>query len=237
MGFQPEIVKGDELYHDIYFTIRKNRPKTILEIGSANGKGSTQAIIEALNDGGLLNKTKVYCIESSPERYQELLGATRNYPLFNAINASSVPVNKYMKECDVKLFMDQKRFKFNIHDNYSLETVLTWRKDEIDSILTWGIPQNGIAQAINLNNSQFFSMVIIDGSAFTANEEIRYLLGAGTIIMDDVLDIKSITSFFEINIIYSFTYHVVIKNHNYRNGYAIFEMKDTQFLNRTMVDI
>ena len=45
---KPEIY-NDELFYKILELVQKYKPKTILEIGSAEGTGSTQALIKGIN--------------------------------------------------------------------------------------------------------------------------------------------------------------------------------------------
>jgi hypothetical protein len=224
MKFIQEIVKGDSLFEEIVNLITKYQPKTILEIGSANGLGSTQAIIQGIKINNIENQCQVYCIEACIDRFYSLMENTTEYKYINCINASSLSVDEYMMPSKIKYFMARKKLHFNIHKNYTEDTVLKWREDEIRNVVKSMIPQNGIYQAYQYNAGNLFDMVIIDGSAFTAMAEVRQLFGSKLIILNDVLDIKSWEP--TCNLLISNCYKVINKNDDYRNGFAAFELRD-----------
>lgn len=231
MNFKPEITRGDQLYKLIVEVVKEYQPKTILEIGSANGLGSTQAFVEGVYGNGInnrilkrVNKTKMVCIEADPQRYEELVSNTEMFSFIECINASSVPIEKYLSEDDIDLFMEDHGYLFNIIRYHSKDTVKKWRTDEIDMIKKTGVKQDGIRQAIEKIGGGVFDMVLIDGSAFTAEAEFEMVNGAGVIILDDTMDIKNLNSMRKL--CQNDKYKLIKDDVEHRNGYAAFEKKD-----------
>ena len=225
MSFTPEIINGDPLYQLIVDLVEKHRPKTILEIGSANGMGSTQAFIEGIAKAQISDDCKMVCLEANKDRFSELLENTKNYPFIECINASSVPVGDYLTEEDIDEFMGGHGYEFNIK-RYSSETVKGWRRDEICSIVENNVSQSGlIVASLKLGDSRTgWDMVLIDGSAFTGDAEYDIVHGSGVIIMDDVMDIKCWKP--TCKTMADSTYRQIILNKEYRNGYAAFRRYD-----------
>ena len=85
MSFQPEITKGDPLYELIVQLVVEYKPKSILEIGSGNGLGSTQAFIEGVEVSKTTDTCKIFCIEAHPERFIELKKNTNSFDIINCI--------------------------------------------------------------------------------------------------------------------------------------------------------
>lgn len=224
MEFQPEIIKGDPLFELIVRLVVEYKPSTILEIGSANGQGSTQAFIKGIEKAGIGNTCKMICLEMHPDRFKELVSATREYPFIECINASSIPVDQYMRKEQVEDFMETHGYGFNIVKHYNIITVKKWREDEIYFIMKAEINQNGIDRAIECSGVNSFDMVLIDGSAFTAKKECEKIMGAKIIILDDTKDIKNWNT--RIMLAMTGIYSLIEENSNYRNGYSAFINKD-----------
>jgi hypothetical protein len=188
----PEIVAADPLWNTICALVKKNRPKTILEIGSANGKGSTQAFITGIDQAKLRDECRMFCVEANPDHFVQLTETVSQLPFVECINASSIPIGQYMSELQIEEFMGdhQHGYAFNIIRYHNIDTVKKWRNDEIEMILAYAIEQNGIATALEQTGGKGFDMVLIDGSAFTADVEFEMVCGANVIVMDDTHDIK-----------------------------------------------
>ena len=224
MEFQPEIIKGDPLYELIVRLIVEHKPATILEIGSANGHGSTQALIEGIKNVGIENRCEMICLEMHSEKFKELTAVTQEYPFITCIHASSIPIDQYMEENEVKDFMSAHGYTFNIIRYFNVDTVKKWREDEICFITKNGINQDGIERAITCSGKRNFDMVLIDGSAFTAQKECEKILGAKVIILDDTKDIKCWNA--RIFLTMTGLYKLITEDITYRNGYSVFINKD-----------
>ncbi len=221
MGFEPEIVKGDPLYELIVGLVKEKKPKTILEIGSANGLGSTQAFLEGLGDR---TDCKMFCIEADPERFIELKENVNSKRFVECINASSVPVDLYMSEKDIDAFMMSVGYMYNIRRFYNNGTIKKWRADEIKLIRDNEIPQNGISQVWFKSDYVSPDIVLMDGSAFSGEAELTRLFGSKIIIMDDIMDIKNHSPMRTmLEYCQEGHYKQLAIDTKYRNGFAAFE--------------
>jgi hypothetical protein len=217
MTFRAEIVAGDPLFSLIRDLVVEHKPKTILEIGSANGLGSTQAFLAGTAEAG--HKCKLVCLEANSERFADLKKNVAGLPFVTCINACSVPVDRMMDEAAIDEFM-ARGYKYNINRYYPRETVKTWLSSELEMITTSGIPQNGIELALKKTRGKPFDMVLVDGSAFTGREDTRLVMGAGVIVMDDTMDIKCHDAVADV--MESGQYQMVADNREARNGFAAF---------------
>lgn len=209
----PAEIKNNELYDRIIATIIMfpSEIKTVLEVGASSGDGSTEAIASGMS---VLQDKVLYTIEVNPARFESLSKRYKHLDWVKPLNGSSVHIDKYMSKGSVELFHKLTPTQLN---EYSLETVLSWRDDELSSIEKWGIP-TGVMEGIKPD------MAILDGSAFTGYAEYLNVIGAKIIILDDILDIKHYHS------------HQALKKNDYyeclfcnltlRNGYSIWVKKD-----------
>ena len=229
MAFTPEIVKGDRLYDLIVRLVRKHKPKTIVEIGSANGLGSTQAFIEGIKAEKLENECTLFCLEASRDNFTDLMDNIRECSFVKACNASSVTVEDYITDKEIDAFFDTHGYFFNVIRYYNRETVKKWREREIMMIKGLGIHNvNGLSRFVftdaKINdNPRNIGMVLIDGSAFTGLAETIKVWGAEIIIMDDVNDIKCWEA---AHFLQQQTYDMIEEDNQYRNGFAAFKRID-----------
>lgn len=218
---EPEII-NNELFDQIRHIVYECNMTTIIEIGSSNGKGSTQAIVDGIKATGLEEQSKVFCIEVSKARYNDLIKNHKSNPFIIPYNYCSVHLKDYMPEILVKHFYESVKTNLN---NYSLETVLQWREEEINYIKEKRIPFNGIDSIMIHNDINKFDLAILDGSAFTGNADcLKLIYCADWIILDDINGIKN---YYSDNILDGdkASYELVVRNFNLRNGYSVFKRK------------
>lgn len=214
MPIPPEII-DDEFYHILCDLASKHEIKTILEIGSACGEGSTKALYMCMN-----HDCRLFCIESSKGRFKLLQELYININRVKCYNICSIPLALYMTTDDVTAFYYNHWTKTN---EYPLKQILEWLKEELDYIQNNHIPDNGIDKIKQENNIEKFDLVLLDGSAFTAEEELSKVYGARYIALDDTNDIKNWINYEFLT--YDSWYELVKENQNLRNGYAIFKRK------------
>lgn len=217
----PEIFQ-DELYNQIAHIVYETNATTIIEIGSSSGLGSTQAVASGIKAAGLEEKARVFCIEASKIRYAELAKNHKKNPFIIPYNYCSVGLDDYLDEGMIESFY--KDVKTNLN-NYSLEEVLRWKREEIEYIKANRIPFHGIEAIRNHNDIKSFDLAILDGSAFTGNADCMKLIYlAEWIVLDDVSGIKN---YFADNILDgdNHSYELICRNLNLRNGYSIFRRK------------
>jgi len=214
VDFRPEIL-DDKLFYKIIDLIKTEKPRSIIEIGSATGLGSTQAFIRGIRESGA-NST-LCCIESVLPRYNALVANTSKYGFVRQIRASSVPSTSLMTEQQIDEFWHQNP-NLNIRQ-YSLEMIKSWRTEDIQEAAD--IPHNGIKIAKEILGCDVPEMALIDGSAFSGYAELIELWGTKIIILDDVMDIKNLSSYKKLSMDES--YVMIEEDRSYRNGYAVFK--------------
>lgn len=223
MAFEAEIVKGDSLYEKIIELVCEYKPEKILEVGSGNGMGSTQAFIEGICKAGIHNKTSLYCLEANPQNYKGLIAATSRHPFVTRYDMCSVSIAEYMDEEDINHFMKSHGYMLNIkrHSEY---TVNKWRNDELQMLSKNEIKENGIDHIKQKNGIKKFDMVLLDGSAFCGVADAKKVDNADVIIMDDSLDIKNLYAFREIA--KECQHEIIYSNPEYRNGCLVLARRD-----------
>ena len=209
----PAEIKNDELYDRIVATILmfSSEIKTVLEVGASSGDGSTEAIVSGMS---VLQDKVLYTIEASPARFASLSERYKHLDWVKPLNGSSVRIDEYMSKGSLELFHKLTPSQLN---EYSVETVLSWYKDELTSIEEWGIPM-GVMEGIKPD------MAILDGSAFTGYAEYLNVIGAKIIILDDIFDIKHYHSHQALR--KNDYYECLFCNLTLRNGYSIWVKKD-----------
>ena len=211
----PEII-NDPFYTTIIEMAREKKIKHVLEIGSSSGEGSTEAFVKGLSANS--NSPFLYCLEISKPRYRKLKSNYQKYPFVKCYNFSSVNPNKFMTQSVVETFYHQNHTSLN---DYPLDMVLGWLKQDLDYIGKERIPKEGIRLIKTLNNIRYFDMVLIDGSAFTAIAELKEVYGAKYILLDDVSDIKNYNNYIDLSS--DPNYRLVKEDLAVRNGFAVFE--------------
>lgn len=218
----PPEIKNDELYDQIAHIVYEINATTVIEIGSSNGLGSTQAIVSGIKAAGLEDIAKVFCIEASKIRCAELAKNHKKNSFIIPYNYCSVGLKDYLSEAEVKHFYNNIKTNLN---NYPLEEILRLRREEIEYIKANKIPFYGIDSIMVHNDIEKFDLAILDGSAFTGKADcMRLIWLADWIILDDVSGIKN---YITDNILDgdNLSYELICRNLNLRNGYSIFKRK------------
>lgn len=70
----PPEVLDDNFYHSLVHCASRSDVKTILEIGSSSGEGSTDAFVKAIRNRSDSNSVKLFCMEVSQARFEKLAG-------------------------------------------------------------------------------------------------------------------------------------------------------------------
>src|SRR3954469_21074440 len=98
----PPEVKDDPFYFAILRLARTARVKTVLEIGSASGEGSTEGFVRGLRENP--NRPTLYCMEVSRPRFEALRDRYAGDAFVKAYNVSSVPPEAFPDEAEVTRF-------------------------------------------------------------------------------------------------------------------------------------
>lgn len=212
----PPEIKNDAFYNIIY-NLAKNEPvKTILEIGSSNGEGSTDAFTRGISQNP--SHPTLFCMEISKPRFKALKEHYQQVPYVKCYNVSSVPLESFPTESAIISFLNTNQTNLNM---YGCERVLGWLRQDIEYIKTSNAPQNGIEMIKQENKIDFFDMVLIDGSEFTGMAEFKLIYGARFILLDDTNTFKNYANYQLL--LKDPYYELVAEDQELRNGFAIFK--------------
>lgn len=216
----PEIETTDEFGINITEAIKTHGLCINLEIGSHDGTGSTQCIIngiEFLRESGKWN-VSLQCVEQNPFRYIELcknvvhLSYVHTYNMSSIDRASFVPRN----------FDEIWESKFNNHKNntqYPRDMVESWYNEDVLKF-----------NDIGFLNNQFYiypeyDSVLIDGGEFAGYSEFKLLKDkTRCFFLDDVHKAYKCAQIYD-ELLHDDQWKLIAENPDVRNGYAIFIRK------------
>jgi hypothetical protein len=219
----PGEIKNDDFYVAILRISYQANIKTVLEIGSSAGGGSTEAFVKGLSHNP--NHPVLFCVEVSTSRFKQLEDRYRDLGFVKCSNVSSVPVASFPTPQKVTQFY--KTTKTSLNRN-SLDEVLGWLDQDLKYIEAAGVPQDGIRRIKNANGIDAFDMVLIDGSEFSGVSELEATYGAKLILLDDVNSFKNWTNNARLKA--DPNYELILENLTLRNGYSVFKRVDFPFV-------
>jgi FkbM family methyltransferase len=217
----PPEIKNDEFYLAIYQLAREADIRTVLEIGSSSGQGSTEAFVRGLRENK--NNPNLFCIEVSKARFAELSNTYSAEDFVKCYNVSSVSLHDFSSEAEVTHFYQTISTNLNY---YSLQLVLSWLRADLEYIRESGVTEEGIKIIKEENNIDNFDLVLIDGSEFTGVSEFNQVYGAKYILLDDINVFKNYYNCQKL--LADSSYRLVKMNISIRNGYAIFQRIEDQ---------
>jgi hypothetical protein len=178
-----------------------------LEIGGGTGDGSTQCI-----------RTKLlFSIENHPDRigrHSMNLSAKGGV----SVNGTATLPKLWMNKNDIEEFYRTTKTNLN---QYPLEQVLDWHKECLE---TASIYSTNSIEDIHFEHNVNFDFVLIDGSPFSGEAELRcvrpFLAEKAIIALDDVNDIKNWANYQKLK---GFA-KLLWEDWSVRNGAAIFQL-------------
>lgn len=222
----PEIL-DDEFSRILTQLAARSDIKTIIEIGSSSGDGSTKSIVEGINRKAIAGAT-LFCMEISKPRFEALSSHYRDSKFVKVYRQSSVNLSEFPSSLEVSQFYLTKNTNLN---KYRLFRVLQWLYEdknylrENQTLLSeklFGI--NGIQKIKQDNGIVDFDLALIDGSEFTGYAELTHLRNSKIIAIDDVNSFKGWACFHELQS--DARYQLISDNWNVRNGFSVFERID-----------
>jgi len=178
-----------------------------LEIGGGTGDGSTQCI----------RTKRLFSIENHPDRigrHSMNLSARGGV----SVNGTATLPKLWMNQLDVAEFYGTNKTTLN---QYPLDQVLGWYHECIEFAQPYST--NAI-EDIHFEHNVDFNFVLIDGSPFSGEAELRcvrpFLAEKAIIALDDVNDIKNLANY---NKLKGFG-KLLWEDWSVRNGAAIFEL-------------
>ena len=214
---------GGEICGDAFYDLLKSYAsridlKLFLEIGSSAGGGSTQAFVDAISKRSDSDHVSVYCFELSKNRFKLLSESYSAFPFIKPYNVSSISTDEFPDVASVTEFYQNVKSSLN---DYPIDTILQWYWQDINYIKNSGLDQNGIVYVKENNHINVFDMVLIDGSEFTGEVELDFVMGSKVIALDDINTFKCYNAFKKLSA--DSNYVLKHSNRKLRNGYAIFE--------------
>jgi hypothetical protein len=190
--------------------------RTILEIGSSSGAGSTEAWVR----GALRNPVtpQLHCIEVSKARHAALADRWRAHPFVHTYNVSSVPLERFPTDEEVTRFHREVRSKLR---RVPLPTVLGWLHQDVDYVREHRLSRHGIREIREQHGIDRFDAVLIDGSEFTGTAELDEVYGARFLLLDDTRSFKNWANMRRLEA--DPAYRLIEKSRWTRNGFAVFE--------------
>ena len=178
-----------------------------LEIGGGTGDGSTQCI----------RTKRLFSIENHPDRigrHSMNLSARGGV----SVNGTATLPKLWMNQLDVAEFYGTNKTTLN---QYPLDQVLGWYHECVEFAQPYST--NAI-EDIHFEHNVDFNFVLIDGSPFSGEAELRcvrpFLAEKAIIALDDVNDIKNLANY---NKLKGFG-KLLWEDWSVRNGAAIFEL-------------
>jgi hypothetical protein len=217
----PPQVKRDRFYRTIQRVAASRGVKAILEIGASSGEGSTEALVSGAlaNPGG---PPIIHTIEVSEVRFQALVERYRAYAFVRCHNVSSIPAEEFPGEEEVTRFYREVRSKLR---NNRLEKVLGWLRQDLAYLREHpALSAPGVERIAAAAGVDRFDAVLIDGSEFTGERELRLVEGARFILLDDTRSFKNWRS--QERLRADRRYRRIAWSRLRRNGWAAFERVD-----------
>jgi hypothetical protein len=182
-----EVNQNTRSYYIIQEYLKRVPVSTIIEIGASSGGGTTEALIKGvLNSPSKGNGVRMASVEVSRARFKNLKERYQDIPFFTPYNTSSVPLDKFPSDDDVRFFMKTT----NVHGGNVTE-VLKWLRQDIKYVTDNGFNENGIQKIKDDFNVKSFSFACIDGSEFTGEPEYNELPNCDAYFLDDIHVIKN----------------------------------------------
>ncbi len=212
----PPEIKHDEFYTIIQEIARTADIKTVLEIGSSSGGGSTEAFVTGLRDNP--HQPQLFCMEVSQPRFAELSKRYEHEKFVKCYNVSSVAIEEFPDRSAVIDFYHNSDSDLK---KFPLEQVLGWLQQDIEYVRNAGVSANGIRQVKQDNQIDDFDLVLIDGSEFTGIPELKEVYGSKFILLDDITTFKNHTNHQQL--LADPNYILISQNTSVRNGYSVFK--------------
>lgn len=218
----PHEILNDSFYRALVEIAGRPDIRTILEIGSSSGEGSTQALVSAIRGRSDRDNVKLFCMEISKARFEALSGHYAKDSFVHCYNLSSVPSSSFPTRDEVAHFHNDVRYRFKKNKAAKkLDMALQFMQADLDYLSRNGNDQHGIREIRQTNGIDTFDFVLIDGSEFTGERELCEVMGAKIIALDDIMTFKCWNAhrMLEANS----RYRLLKKSRRTRNGYSIFE--------------
>lgn len=192
--------------------------RTVLEVGTGSGAGSTTALWSGLHTKA--PNYRLVSIEASAERAEAAARLYEQAPEVRILCGPAIADELYESEADVTTFYRNVPCRLQ---RFPLEEVLAWRADELAYLRARYPNHRGLLW--DLIEQLAPDLVLLDGSEFTGPAELVAVGAPPLLVLDDVESFKhrytcDLLRHPESN------YRLLEHDPNLRNGYAIFARAD-----------
>lgn len=217
----PPEIKDDRLARALRRLAAAPGVRTVLEVGSSSGDGSTDAFVA----GALENPEgppELHCLELSRTRFERLVARHGHRDFVRCHNVSSVRVERFLGPEEIR------RFCRGIKPWLRRRTAgryLEWLEQDRRYALEEGTDADGIRDIVAEHGIDAFGAVLIDGSEFTGPAILEDVYGARYLALDDIRGLKNHGNYKRLK--KDDGYEMVERSWWLRNGYAIFERRES----------
>lgn len=200
-----------QIHNDVFTdalsqVIRKYKPKTILDVGASEGKGSTSFFAET--------DAKVYALEIMPERFELLKELFKDNKKVYCYN---YPASAYVMTVEHLWRLYRRKPLWDCFRTMGIFEMLEWRKNTQYDIDNSEIP-NGILEIKRKHRIKNFGLACLDGGEWTGSAELQDVWGAKIIALDDV---KAPKNYDNHKFLGKSAYKMVAFDPKHRNGFSI----------------
>ena len=207
---------GDELAEALTKLAMLPFVKSIVEVGSSDGRGSTSALIAGIRERPDQHEVRLFCFEISRVRFEKLsqLLIDENYAV--PVNLPSVNSERIATRGLVELAHRDPELRLS---QFRLDEVMRWRQQDLDYLLASGRDIDGIQVVRDRYSVSDVDLAFIDGSEFTGRADAQALRGCGVFVLDDTETLKGSSAGQEI--LSWGGYEEVLRRRDVRNGFAV----------------
>lgn len=175
-------------YLHLYQLAREEPLAHVLEVGSADGSGSTRMIVDAIlaRRDGL--RPQLYCLEPDPQAYTALQARYADLPWVHCFPWFSLSQSQLPSEADIAAFYARPG---NALRRYSLNEVLGWLAREREAEAGRSERTPGIETIKARFGIERFDLVVLDGAEFSGDQDLEPVYGARLIVLDDANSYKN----------------------------------------------
>lgn len=211
----PGEIVGDDFAELITELAADPRTRTMCEVGSGAGDGSTRAFVRGADRRD--DPPQLFCIETVESRAQELRDRYADRPFVHTYVSASATAAAYPSK---QYVMDFHR-AFGSRTGRTPDDAARTLEFELDFLASTGIAGDAIAQIKRDHDIEHFDLVLLDGSSFTGEHDLDQVHGARWLLLDDTAEQKNLATC--LRLLGDPAYRLMAANPQTRNGWAAFE--------------
>lgn len=196
--------------------------RTILEIGSSSGDGTTSYLLNALKARKNKENLKVFLIEISSVRFRKLVeNIPKELTFVTPLQLSTVRPKDLPKYNEIFRFIRSTKTKLN---DYGFLVVASWLwkdKKYLKKNPSLWMNETGLEFVRRALREQPLDIIIIDGGEFTGEFELSAFESCQYVFLDDVNSYKNYANFLKLK--ESKHYTLISENLEETTGWAAFK--------------